>query len=78
MTYLERILDYLTDEPQSLDSKFFNNTKTTHAVEAVKKGIDQGIIIMIPQPGVKTKYEGHLYYLNPLRFLSADFKYVCY
>ena len=64
VTYLDRILNYLTEEPQSLDWEFFTGDKTTYAIEAVKKGIDKGIIIKIDQPNIKTKYKGHLYYLN--------------
>ena len=64
VTYLDLILNYLTEEPQSLDLEFFTGDKTTYAIAAVKKGIDKGIIIKIDQPNIKTKYKGHLYYLN--------------
>ena len=64
VTYLDLILNYLTEEPQSLDLKFFTGDKTTYAIAAVKKGIDKGVIIKIDQPNIETKYKGHLYYLN--------------
>jgi hypothetical protein len=64
MTYLEDILDFLTDEPQSLDDAFLSGDKTTYAIAAIKQGIKKGKIIMIEKPEVKTKYKGHLYYLN--------------
>ena len=64
MTYLERILSFLTDEPTSLDNEFLGGPKTTYAIQAIKKGISQNKIIMIEVDGIKTKYKGHLYYLN--------------
>ena len=42
VTYLDRILNYLTEEPQSLDWEFFTGDKTTYAIEAVKKGNIRG------------------------------------
>ena len=64
MTYLEDILAFLTDEPQLLDDAFLSGDKTTYAIAAIKQGIKQGKIMMIQKPDVKTKYKGHLYYLN--------------
>ena len=57
MTYLEDILDFLTDEPQSLDAAFLTGDKTTYAIAAIKQGIKQGKIMMIQKPDGKTKYK---------------------
>ena len=64
MTYLENILAFLTDEPQSLDAAFMSGDKTTYAIAAIKQGVKQGKIMKVEKAGVKTKYKGHLYYLN--------------
>ena len=63
MTTLTDILAFLTDEPQSLDHAFLsdNSMKT---IKIIKQGIDQGKIMKVEKAGVKTKYKGHLYYLN--------------
>ena len=64
MTYLDRILEVLTDEPTSLDDEFLCGPKATYAIQALKRGISQNKIIMVEVDHIKTKYKGHLYYLN--------------
>jgi hypothetical protein len=51
--------------PTSIEDAFLCGPKTTYAIQAIKKGISQNKIIMIEVDAFRTKYKGHLYYLNP-------------
>jgi hypothetical protein len=68
MTYLDRILEVLTDELVTIDDIMRNiNThvdKTTYVIAAIKKGIANDLIRMVVNPNVKNKYKGHLYSLS--------------
>ena len=65
MTYLERVLNYLTDELVTIDDIIIGvgagKCKMTYIIDALKKGISNEQIRMVVNPNVKNKYQGHLY-----------------
>ena len=68
MTYLEEIMNVLTDEPieytEMLEKADIDRTKDTYVIQALKKGIKLNIINMIKTPNIKTKFTGHYYSLK--------------
>ena len=68
MTYLEEIMNVLTDEPieytEMLEKADIDRTKDTYVIQALKKGIKLNIINMIKTPNIKTKFTGHHYCLK--------------
>ena len=69
MTYLDRILNNLTDELIGTDEIMVklgvSKHKLIYVICALKKGIYDKKIRMIINPNIKLKYKGHLYSVYP-------------
>ena len=65
-TYLDRILAILPRHEVVEFSEILRrlnvpDTKTIHVISGIKKGIQDGLIIKIEQPGNTNLYVGHLF-----------------